>query len=98
MKVALIQQANTASRDENVAKLLQNIRQCAQQGAELVVLQEIHNGLYFCQTEDPAVFDQAETIPGYSTEIFGRAAKEHQVVIVLSLFEKRAAVCITIRR
>jgi len=90
MKVALIQQANTASRDENVAKLLQNIRQAAQQGAELIVLQEIHNGLYFCQTEDPAVFDQAETIPGYSTEIFGRAAKEHQVVIVLSLFEKRA--------
>lgn len=91
MKVALIQQTNTASREENVSKLIQNIKQVAKQGAELIVLQEIHNGLYFCQTEDPAVFDQAETIPGYSTEAFGKAAQEHQVVIVLSLFEKRAA-------
>ena len=91
MKIALIQQANTTSREENVSKLIQNIKQVAKQGAELIVLQEIHNGLYFCQTEDPAVFDQAETIPGYSTEAFGKAAQEHQVVIVLSLFEKRAA-------
>ena len=60
------------------------------QGAELVVLQEIHNGLYFCQTEDVSVFDQAETIPGPSTKRFGLLAKELGVVIVLSLFEKRA--------
>ena len=91
MKIALIQQSNTANRAENTAKLEKNIRACAAQGAELIVLQELHNGLYFCQTEDPAVFEQAETIPGPSTETFGRLAKELSVVIVLSLFEKRAA-------
>ena len=90
MKVALIQQSNTASRSENVAKLENNIRTCAANGAELIVLQELHNGLYFCQTEDPSVFEQAETIPGPSTESFGKLAKELGVVIVLSLFEKRA--------
>jgi len=90
MKIALIQQSNTASRAENVAKLEQNIRSSATQGAELIVLQELHNGLYFCQTEDPAVFEQAETIPGPTTESFGKLARELGVVIVLSLFEKRA--------
>ena len=91
MKIALIQQSNTANRTENVAKLELNIRSCAAKGAELVVLQELHNGLYFCQTEDPAVFEQAETIPGPSTEKFGKLAKELGIVLVLSLFEKRAA-------
>ncbi len=91
MKIALIQQANTANRAENIAKLEKNIRSCAAQGAELIVLQELHNGLYFCQTEDTTVFEQAETIPGPSTENFGKIAKELSVVIVLSLFEKRAA-------
>ena len=91
MKVALIQQANTANNAENIAKLEKNIRLCATQGAELIVLQELHNGLYFCQTEDPAVFNQAETIPGPSTDSFGKLAEELGVVIVLSLFEKRAA-------
>jgi len=91
MKIALIQQSNSASRVENVAKLGNNIRTCAAQGAELIVLQELHNGLYFCQTEDPAVFEQAETIPGASTESFGKLAKELGVVLVLSLFEKRTA-------
>ena len=91
MKIAVIQQSNSASRAENVAKLEQNIRSCAAKGAELIVLQELHNGLYFCQTEDPAVFEQAETIPGPSTEAFGKLAKELEVVIVVSLFEKRAA-------
>src|ERR1035437_8021557 len=91
MKIALIQQSNTASHIENIAKLEQNIRTCASQGAELIVLQELHNGLYFCQTEDPVVFEQAETIPGSSTESFGKLAKELGVVLVLSLFEKRAA-------
>lgn len=91
MKVALIQQSNTADRASNVAKLEQNIRSCAAQGAELIVLQELHNGLYFCQTEDTTVFEQAEPIPGPSTESFGKLAKELGVVIVLSLFEKRAA-------
>jgi len=91
MKTAFIQQSNTASREANIAKLELNIRACAAQGAELIVLQELHNGLYFCQTEDPAVFDQAETIPGPSTISFGKLAKELGVVLVLSLFEKRAA-------
>lgn len=90
MKIALIQQSNTADHASNLAKLEKNIREVASQGAELVVLQELHNGLYFCQTEDVSVFDQAETIPGPSTERFGKLAEEISIVIVLSLFEKRA--------
>lgn len=90
MKVGIIQQANTADRDDNVRRLQQKIRQLAKDGAELIVLQELHNGLYFCQTEDADLFEQAESIPGPSTEWFGRLAKEAGVVIVLSLFEKRA--------
>lgn len=90
MKIALIQQSNIGNREANIAKLEQNIRSCANQGAELIVLQELHNGLYFCQTEDPSVFEQAETIPGPSTESYGKLAKESGVVLVLSLFEKRA--------
>lgn len=90
MKIGLVQQANTCEQTENRKKLKSNIRLCADQGAELVVLQELHNGLYFCQTEDTQLFDQAETIPGPSTEEFGALAKELGVVLVLSLFEKRA--------
>ena len=91
MKIALIQQSNTAEHAKNVAKLEKNIRSVASQGAELIVLQELHNGLYFCQTENPDIFEQAETIPGPSTAYFGELAKELGVVLVLSLFEKRAA-------
>ena len=91
MKVGIIQQSNTADRVANIEKLQKNIRFAADKGAELIVLQELHNGLYFCQTEDTSVFDQAEPIPGPSTESFGALAKELGVVIVLSLFEKRAA-------
>ena len=91
MKIALIQQSNTENRDVNIAKLEKNIRNCAAQGAQLIVLQELHNGLYFCQTEDTNVFELAESIPGFSTQYFGKLAKELEVVIVLSLFEKRAA-------
>ena len=91
MKIGLIQQANTADRAANIAKLTASIRDCAARGAELIVLQELHNGLYFCQTEDPANFDQAESIPGPSTETFGALAKELGVVLVLSLFERRMA-------
>lgn len=90
MKIGLVQQANTCEQIENRKKLKSNIRLCADQGAELVVLQELHNGLYFCQTEDTQLFDQAETIPGPSTDEFGALAKELGVVLVLSLFEKRA--------
>lgn len=90
MKVGIIQQANTANIQENKERLKESIRKVAQEGAELVVLQELHNGLYFCQTEDVEVFDQAEPIPGPSTDEFGALAKELGVVIVLSLFERRA--------
>lgn len=90
MKVGLIQQKNTADRAANIEKLNVNIREAAREGAELVVLQELHNGLYFCQTEDTSMFDLAETIPGPSTETFGGLAKELGIVLVLSLFEKRA--------
>lgn len=91
MKVGIIQQANSADITDNIHKLKEKIRQLANSGAELIVMQELHNGLYFCQTEDTDVFDQAETIPGHSTDTFGELAKELGVVIVLSLFEKRAA-------
>ena len=90
LKVGMVQQANTGDRAANIEKLKQNIRVCALQGVELVVLQELHNGLYFCQTENTEVFDQAEPIPGPSTEGFGALAKELGIVLVLSLFEKRA--------
>ena len=90
MKVGLVQQANTADRAANIEKLQRHIRQAAAEGAELVVLQELHNGLYFCQTEDTNLFDQAEPIPGPSTELFRALAKELGIVLVLSLFERRA--------
>jgi N-carbamoylputrescine amidase len=90
MKIGIIQQSNTSDRAANMDKLAGKIRHCAAQGAGLVVLQELHNGLYFCQTEDTSLFDQAETIPGPSTEYFGTVARETGVVLVLSLFEKRA--------
>ena len=90
MKIGIIQQANSSDREDNMERLLQKIGQLAAEGAELVVLQELHNGLYFCQTEDTEVFEQAEPIPGPSTHLFGQLAKEVGVVIVLSLFEKRA--------
>ncbi|MDR1601345.1 MAG: carbon-nitrogen hydrolase [Tannerella sp.] len=91
MKTGLVQQHNTADTATNMAGLQAGIRRCAEQGAQLVVLQELHNSLYFCQTEDPARFDWAETVPGRSTELFGALAKETGVVLILSLFEKRAA-------
>lgn len=91
MKVALIQQANTADVKNNIKRLQDKVKLAASQGAQLVVLQELHNSLYFCQTENTDLFDLAETIPGSSTEEFGLLAKELGVIIVLSLFEKRAA-------
>ena len=91
MKIALVQQANGADREANLAKSLKAIGEAAQAGAGLVVLQELHTGLYFCQTEDTAVFDQAEPIPGPGTQALSEAAARHGVVIVGSLFERRAA-------
>ena len=89
MKIGLVQQSNTADLRANTQKLMDGIRACAKAGAELVVLQELHNGLYFCQTEDPANFDLAEPVPGPSTDAFGALARELGVVLVISLFERR---------
>ena len=91
MKIGIIQQHNTADREDNKARLTGKIKKLAQEGAALIVLQELHNGLYFCKEEDVNTFDQAEPIPGPSTEFYGKLAKELQVVIVTSLFERRAA-------
>ncbi len=91
MKIGIIQQHNTSDIQDNIHRLQNKIRKVAKDGAELIVLQELHNGLYFCQTEETNIFDMAETIPGPSTEFFGNLAKELGIVIVLSLFEKRAA-------
>jgi N-carbamoylputrescine amidase len=90
LQLGLVQQANSADRAENIQNSIRGIRACARQGAELIVLQELHCGLYFCQTEDTSVFEQGETIPGPSTDEFGAIARELGVVLVLSLFEKRA--------
>ena len=90
MKVGLVQQKNTADIPANIQKLQDNIRKAAAMGAELFVLHELHNGLYFCQTENTEIFNQAEPIPGPSTETFGKLAKELGIVLVLSLFERRA--------
>ena len=90
MRIGLVQQANTADIQGNIERLKTNIRRAASEGAELVVLQELHNGLYFCQTEDTRLFDLAEPIPGPSTETFGELARELGIVLVLSLFERRA--------
>ena len=90
MKIGLIQQNNTGDREDNKARLAEKIGQLAKKGAELIVLQELHNGLYFCQIEDVNLFDQAEPISGPSTEFFGQLAKQYGVVIVTSLFERRA--------
>jgi len=89
--IGLVQQSNTGDVEENKHKLALNIADCAARGAELIVLQELHNSLYFCQTEDVHAFDLAEPIPGPSTSLYGGLAKEHGIVLVCSLFEKRAA-------
>lgn len=91
LKVGIIQQHNTADIELNKKRLADKCKRLADDGARLIVLQELHNSLYFCQTEDVNLFDLAETIPGPSTEFFGQLARELGVVIVTSLFEKRAA-------
>ncbi len=91
IQVALIQQANGAEVTQNILCLEKSIRAAAAKGAELIVLQELHNSLYFCQVEAVEIFDLAEPIPGPSTDHFGALAKELGIVLVTSLFEKRAA-------
>ncbi|MFK3864317.1 carbon-nitrogen hydrolase [Pseudoalteromonas rhizosphaerae] len=90
LTVALVQQSNSDNAAQNMAKSIAGIRDAASQGAQLVVLQELHRSLYFCQTEDVDVFDLAETIPGPSSDTLAELAKELSIVIVASLFEKRA--------
>ena len=90
MKIGIIQHRCKPDVASNIARIEAGIIEAAQQGAQLVVLQELHNSLYFCQTEDTSRFDLAEPIPGPSTERFGRLAKDLGIVIVTSLFERRA--------
>jgi len=90
LTIGLVQQRCTADREGNVEESIAGIRKAATQGAQLVVLQELHAGLYFCQSEDTRYFDQSEPIPGPSTAAFAALAKELGIVIVTSLFERRA--------
>jgi len=90
LKIGILQQHNTADVADNIRRLCDGVRTLARQGAQLIVLQELHNSLYFCQVEDVNLFDLAEPIPGPSTQTFGALAKELGVVIVTSLFERRA--------
>jgi N-carbamoylputrescine amidase len=90
IKVGLIQQASSLKPGENLNEIILEIKRLAGQGAELITLQELHNSIYFCQAEDPSMFDLSELIPGESTEKLSKSAKENGVVIVSSLFEKRA--------
>ena len=90
MKIGIIQQSCTADIQNNQEKLSRNIADVASQGAELVVLQELHNSLYFCQTENTQLCDLAEPIPGPSTAFYGAIAATHGIVLVTSLFERRA--------
>jgi N-carbamoylputrescine amidase len=91
LKIGFVQQSCSTERNANIAKSLKGIAECAAKGAELVILQELHCGIYFCQAEETALFDLARPIPGEDTEIFAQAAKVYNVVLVTSLFEKRAA-------
>ncbi|MCB9351755.1 MAG: carbon-nitrogen hydrolase [Lewinellaceae bacterium] len=90
LKIGLVQQANTDNRPANVKKSIAGIRECAEKGAQLVILQELHTGVYFCQAEDTRKFELAEPIPGPSTTEFGEVARELSIVLVTSLFERRA--------
>jgi N-carbamoylputrescine amidase len=90
MKIGLVQQTCSTDKAANIAKSIAGIKSCAEQGAELVVLQELHAGIYFCQAEETDLFDLAEPIPGPTSEAFRAAAQTYGVVLVTSLFEKRA--------
>lgn len=91
MKIGLVQQSVNGTLHDNMLKIKKNIEECAGNGAQLVVLQELHNTPYFCQTEDTAMFDLAESIPGPSTDFYSVIARDLKIVLVTSLFERRAA-------
>lgn len=90
LKIGFLQQHNTADSKSNVIRLTEGIADLAKRGAQLIILQELHNSLYFCQVEDVVNFDLAESIPGPSTKLYGELAQQYGVVIVTSLFERRA--------
>ena len=90
IRLGILQQHNVADSEENIRRIAEGIKKLAHRGAQLIVLQELHNSLYFCQVEDVNNFDMAEPIPGPSTRLYGELAKQYGVVIVTSLFEKRA--------
>lgn len=90
LKIGIIQQTCSTDKAANIEKSIKGIADCASKGAQLIVLQELHCGIYFCQAEETAMFDLAEPIPGADTDVFAAAAREHGVVLVSSLFEKRA--------
>ena len=91
IRVGIVQQSCTGDIKYNLEKLHRNIASLAKAGAQLVVLQELHNSLYFCQTEDTRLFDLAEPIPGPSTGFYSEIAEAYGIVLVTSLFERRAA-------
>ena len=90
IRIGILQQHNVADSEENIRRIAEGIKKLAHRGAQLIVLQELHNSLYFCQVENVNNFDMAEPIPGPSTRLYGELAKQYGVVIVTSLFEKRA--------
>jgi N-carbamoylputrescine amidase len=90
MKIGFLQQHNVASTLNNIERLCDGICDLARRGAELIILQELHNSLYFCQEENVDLFDLAEPVPGPSTEVYGRLAQQLGIVLVTSLFERRA--------
>ena len=91
LKIGIVQQTCGDDREKNIETSLKGIAECAAKGANLVVLQELHCGIYFCQAEDLAQFKMAEPIPSPTSDIFSKAAKKHKIVLVTSLFERRAA-------
>src|SRR5215475_12503280 len=91
LRVALLQERDRGSVAANLDAIESGLREAAKAGARLVLLQELHNGPYFCQHESTAEFDRAEPIPGPSTERIGKLAEELRLVVVASLFERRAA-------
>lgn len=91
MHIGIIQHHCTAHLEDNIQRSLAGITACAKQGAELIILPELHTSLYFCQAEEVEQFDLAESIPGKMSDRFAQAAKTHHVVVVASFFEKRAA-------
>src|ERR1700732_1608540 len=89
--VGLVQMRCTAKADENLARAVEKIREAAACGAQIISLHELFRSEYFCRKEDVALFDLAEPVPGPATEALARIAKERKVVLVVSLFERRAA-------